>query len=76
MFFRGALRLVFVLEGFFVGLIKLEVFGGHDDELAGDAVFHGVEAGSLLAGFGFGAGGVLGIPPINFGSVDFGAGSC
>jgi hypothetical protein len=59
-----------------MGLIKLEVFGGHDDELAGESVFHGVEAGSLLADFGFGAGGVLGICSINFGSVDLGAVCC
>ena len=59
-----------------MGLIRLKVFGGHDDELAGESEFQGVEAGSLLAGFGFGAGGVLGVRSINFCSVDFRAVWC
>jgi hypothetical protein len=49
-------------------LISLEIFGGHDDDLAGESVAEGVEGGALLAGFGFGACGVLRI-----GSVDFNA---
>ena len=52
-------------------LVKFEIFVGHDDELAGESVFHGVHGRSLFAGFGFGAGGVQGV-----GSVDFGAIGC
>ena len=40
-------------------LISLEIFCRHDYDLAGESVAEGVQGGSLIAGFGFGAGGVL-----------------
>lgn len=44
-----------------MGLISREVFVGHDDKLAGEAVAEGVEGRSAFTGVGFGAGGVLGV---------------
>ena len=54
-----------------MGLIEFEVFVGHDDELAGESMAKGVLGRAAFAGFGFGAGGVLGV-----GAVDFDAIGC
>jgi hypothetical protein len=56
-----------------MGLISLEIFSRHDNDLAGESMAESVEGRFLFAGVGFGAGGVLGICPINFGAVGFGA---
>src|ERR1700733_3206994 len=61
--------MVLVGERFHVGLIGGEVLRRHDYDLAGEAVAEGVQGGSLFAGLGFGAGGVLGVGPVNFGSM-------
>jgi hypothetical protein len=59
--FGGALGLpfdpVFVAEG----LVELEVLTGEDDDLAGQAVTDGIEAGALFAGGGAGAGAALSV---------------
>src|ERR1700722_4245211 len=61
--------MVFVGERFYVGLIGREIFGRHDYDLTGEAVAEGVQRRSLFAGIGFGAGGVLGVGSVDFGSV-------
>jgi hypothetical protein len=43
-----------------------DFFLGHDEDLRGEAVFEGVEAAALFAGFGFGAGGFLRVGAIGF----------
>jgi hypothetical protein len=62
---------VFVVERFYVRPIGIEVFRGHDHDLAGQAVAEGVQRRTLFAGFGLGAGGVLGVLLIDLGSIDF-----
>jgi hypothetical protein len=51
-----------------VVLVGGVVLGGKDDDVAGESMAEGVEGGALFAGWGAGAGGVLGV-----GAVDFGA---
>jgi hypothetical protein len=46
--------------------IGFEVFGGHDDELAGESVAEGVERGTLLAVGGAGSGGELRVGEVCF----------
>ncbi len=57
-----------VKEAAGVVLVGGVVLGGKDDDVAGESMAEGVEGGALFAGWGAGAGGVLGV-----GSVDFGA---
>jgi hypothetical protein len=57
--FGCALRIVLVMERFQMGLITLEILGGHDDDLGCEAVAEGVQIRLLFACLGFGAGGVL-----------------
>jgi len=37
-------------------LVRVEILGGEDDRVAGQAMSHGVQARTLLVGFGFRAG--------------------
>jgi hypothetical protein len=69
--FGCALGIVLAGERIQMRPIGLEVFGGHDYDLAGESVAEGVQGRSFFASGGFGAGGVLGICFINFGPVDF-----
>jgi hypothetical protein len=68
--FGCAFRMVFVYEIVDMALVGLEVVGGEDDGLAGEAMAEGVEGGAAFAGFGSGAGRVLRIGSVDFGSVD------
>ena len=60
-----------LMEGFGEEVILLQVFIGHDDDLAGESVAQGVEGGALLAGFGAGAGGVEGVGAVGGGAAGF-----
>ena len=55
--FEGAGGFVVLMEGFGEEVILLQVFVGHDNDLAGESVAQGVEGGFLFPGFGSGAGG-------------------
>ena len=62
LFDEEALDLVLGREGLVEAEEELlEAFGLSRDDFGEDAVFDGVSAASLFAGFGFGAGGVLGV---------------
>jgi hypothetical protein len=41
------------MEGIGKAVIRLQVFGGHDDDLAGESVAQRIEGGFLFTGFGF-----------------------
>ena len=49
-------------------LVGLEVLGGHDYDLAGEAVTEGVQGRLFFAGLGFGSGGVLRVCSVDFNS--------
>src|SRR5580658_6699819 len=51
-----------------MGLIGLEIFVRHDDQLAGESVAESVEGRSQFAGLGAGAGGITGVGFIAFGN--------
>ena len=73
LFFRS-LGFVSVAEVLAMGFELGQLFGGENEDLAGESVTMGVQASAPLAVVGFGAGGVLGICPVDFGSVGFGLG--
>ena len=51
-FLGGAEGLVFVAEGFEMGVVEVTVLGGHDQELFGvEGVAHGADEGSRNGGF-------------------------
>jgi hypothetical protein len=56
LFFESADGLVVVDESADEGLVGIQVLGGQDDGLAGQAVTIGVQGRALFAGYGFGAG--------------------
>jgi len=70
--FGGALGVVFVDERIDVAAVGFEVFAGEDNDLSGESVAERVERGALFAGLGFGPGGVLGVGPVDGGSVEWG----
>jgi len=69
MLFGGALGLVFVVERFYECLAEFEDFVGHEPELAGESVFHGVQGRPALALLGHGTGGVLRVGAVDFRAV-------
>ncbi len=68
--FEGALGLEVVEEAAGVAFVGSVVFGGQDDDVAGESMAEGVEGGTLFAGRGAGAGGVFGVGAIDAGASD------
>ena len=68
--FSGSFGLVcFGGEAAEVSVVGIVILVGHDDDMAGESVTEGVECGALLAFGSYGAGGVLRVTAIDFGSV-------
>ncbi|MBZ5607469.1 MAG: hypothetical protein LAP38_04365 [Acidobacteriia bacterium] len=70
--FGVSCRLVFVKEGAAVGFVDGGVFRRQDGGCGGEAVAEGVQRRALLAGFGAGAGGVLGVGAVDGAAADGG----
>ena len=69
--FEGACGPEIVEEALGVGFVGGVVLGGKDDDVAGEAVAESVEGGTLFAGRGAWAGGVLGVGAVNGGAPGF-----
>ena len=67
--FSGAFGLVFRCEAAEVSVVGVVILVGHDDDMAGESVAEGVERGALLTFGSYGAGGILRVTAIDFGSV-------
>jgi hypothetical protein len=57
--------LVFVEELAAVALMGRGIFGGQDGRVSGESVAECVDRGTLFAGFGASAGGVLGVGAVD-----------
>jgi len=67
--FGGAFGLVFGREGAEVSFVGFVILGGHDDDLAGEAVTESVEGGASFALGCSGAGGEQRVTAIDFGAI-------